>query len=598
MKKICTLALLFVFTSLIAQSDKRLKGIEEQLEAALEATKAPGFAVAVVEGDKIIYSKGFGYSDVENKVEADANTLYAIGSCTKAFTSSLLGILKYEDELSLDDNPRMYLPNLEFYNSDLNNNLIIKDLMSHRTGLPRHDAAWYLFPTTDTDSLITRLKYQEPFTGIRQEWYYNNFMFLLQGAITAEITGKTWDVNIEERFLKPLNMSRSSTTIEAMKTASNRALGYKTVDDQLKKTDFYDISSMGPAGSINSSVNDMSNWLITWLNNGKFNDKEIIPENYVIDAMSSHSVVAPNLPDEDHPDMIFANYGYGWFLTSYRGHYRVEHGGNIDGFSASTAFFPSDNFGIVVLVNQNGSALPSLVRNIIADRMLESGFSDWTSEYLEAEKKADDSEKEGQEEETTLQVVNTVPSHQLVDYTGIYENPGYGKFKIELKNDSLFAKFKVMDTYLKHYHYDVFEPLEKTEEGYEESEMGGLKFNFRSNDAGDISGLVAKVEPMVNGIVFDRTPNSIDISKDELNAYTGTFDLMGTKLKFFTMQDDKLHLFVEGQPEYELIATAPNKFSIKDLEGFKIEFIDNGSKDPDEVLMIQPNGTFKAKRDK
>lgn len=261
MKKILFFLLAAVLIpSLFAQQDKRLAGIEAEMNKILEATKAAGFAVAVVEKDKIIYAKGFGYRDYENKIPADANTLFAIGSSTKAFTSAILGQLQQEDKLSLDESPRKYIPDLEFYNDEMNNTIIIKDLMSHRTGLPRHDFSWYLFPTHDRDALIKRVVHQEPFTGVRQKWYYNNFMFLAQGVIAEKLTGKSWEDNIRERFFKPLNMTRSTVTIEEMKNASNAALGYELKDDEvISKMDYYDIAAMSPAGSINSSVNEVSN---------------------------------------------------------------------------------------------------------------------------------------------------------------------------------------------------------------------------------------------------------------------------------------------------------------------------------------------------
>lgn len=136
-------SVLFLFSILFSVTfnaqDKRLRGIEKELNKILEVTNAPGFAVAVVEGDKVVYAKGFGYRDYENKTPVDINTLFAIGSSSKAFTSAILGILRADEKLSFDDNPRLHIPELEFYNNDMNNNIIIKDLMRHSTGLPRHD---------------------------------------------------------------------------------------------------------------------------------------------------------------------------------------------------------------------------------------------------------------------------------------------------------------------------------------------------------------------------------------------------------------------------------------------------------------------------
>ena len=221
MKKLTLLTLSFLTIFSINAQDKRLKNVEKELNKILEITNTAGFAVAVVEGDKIIYAKGFGYSDYENKTPADANTLFAIGSSTKAFTSSILGLLRADDKLSFDDSPRQYIPELEFYNDNMNNNIIIKDLMRHSTGLPRHDGSWYFFPSHDKDSLLMRLKHHEPFTGIRQQWFYNNFGFLAQGVIAEHITGKSWEDNLKDYFFTPLEMTRTNSTIAEMKSVRN-----------------------------------------------------------------------------------------------------------------------------------------------------------------------------------------------------------------------------------------------------------------------------------------------------------------------------------------------------------------------------------------
>ncbi|MBN4085134.1 serine hydrolase [Flavobacteriaceae bacterium AH-315-B10] len=589
---------LFLITLSFSQTDQRLEGIEKELNKILGETHAAGFAVAVVEKEKIIYAKGFGYSDLGNKTLANANTLFAIGSSTKAFTSAILGQLRHDDKLSFDDSPIKYIPELEFYSDDMNNHIIIKDLMSHRTGLPRHDYSWYLFPTFDKDSLIQRIQYQEPFTGIRQQWYYNNFMFLVQGIIAERITGKSWEDNIRERFFKPLGMTRSNVTIDELEKSTNAAVGYQTEKDSSNtKMKYYKIAGMRPAGSINSSVNEMSNWLITWINKGKFNDKEILPEAYITEAMSSQMVIGAALPDKDIPDAHFANYGYGWMLMSYKGHYRVEHGGNIDGFSASVAFYPSDSLGIVVLANQNSSRVPGLVRNTIADRMLNVNKTNWTQRFLDAIEKAEKTEKEAKESKTSDKIENTKPSHIKQEYAGTYSHPGYGTFEINVERDSLFAQFKLMKIWLKHYHYDVFEPFEVKETGIDTTDSGPLRYNFITNNAGEISGMKSKIEPaLTEPIEFKRKPNTIDVDIKTLEKYIGEFEMSGTIIKFYIKNEDILYLFVAGQPKYELLPTAKHKFALKILDGFKLEFFEDDKGAINEVLMIQPNGSFKAKR--
>lgn len=599
MKHFYTLALFFVAIIATAQTDKRLKGVEKELNALLKATKASGFAVAVVQNDKVIYSSGFGYSDYENKTPADPNTLFAIGSSTKAFTSALLGQLSNEGKLTFNDSPLKYVPGLKFYNNDLNGSITIEDLMSHRTGLPRYDASWYLFPSHSKDSIIQRIQFMEPSAGLREKWQYNNFMFTLQGVITEKITGKSWEDNIKERFFTPLGMTRSNTGIQEMKQASNAAFGYDVEDDRIVKMDYYDIAAMSPAGSINSSANDMANWLITWVNKGKFKGTEILPESYTSEAMSSHSVVDAGLPGKEMPNTFISNYGYGWFIMSYKGQYRVEHGGNIDGFSASVAFYPSDNIGIVVLTNQNSSSLPSLARNTIADRLLDVKRTDWVDYYKkQLEKGKKQKEEVKKNEEKKQEQASSTPSHQLDSYTGLYTNSGYGTFEVSVKSDSLFAILKNNKYYLKNKYYDVFEPFEiKKNKVVMDEDSDGLYFNFSTNDAGDISGLKLKIEPTLDhAIEFKRKPKEIAVAADVLGKYAGNYEFSGMLIKVYTKSDHKLYLFISGQPEYELAATSKNMYAITALDGFKVEFITKEDGTVKEMKLHQPNGQFTAVR--
>jgi CubicO group peptidase (beta-lactamase class C family) len=576
--------------------DTRLAGLDAELQKVLETWKAPGFAVAVVEKNKIIYAKGFGYNDFEKKIPVTPNTLFAIGSCSKAFTSALLGQLRSEGKLAFEDKPSKYIPELKFFNDQMNNTIQIRDLMSHRTGLPRHDFSWYLFPSDSKDSLIQRVAYQEPFAGVREKWYYNNFMFLAQGVVAEKITGKSWEENVRERIFKPLGMERSNLSIAEMQKATDIAVGYGLKNESIiEKMDYYHIAGMAPAGSINSSANEMANWVITWINGGKFKGKEIIPSNYVSEAISSQMVIGAALPDKTNPDVHLSNYGYGWFLSSYKGHYRVEHGGNIDGFSANTSFFPSDSVGIVVLVNQNGSAVPSVVRNIISDRILKVKTTDWNKELKDRRDKVMAEQKKAAATRSSNKVKGTKPSHILAEFTGKYSHPAYGEFTITYDRDSLIANFKRMKLWLAHHHYDVFNSY-AIENGKADTTTNenSTQFQFFGNEVGEISKVAIKIEPTLAALEFKRTPAKVDISKDVLASYAGEFELGGIVVKFF-VKNTALHLIVPGQPEYELVPTGKHKFMIKGLEGFRIDFLENNGSIT-EAVFNQPNGVFKAKR--
>lgn len=578
-----------------------LASIDTLMERILKERKGAGFAVAVVNQNKILYAKGFGYRDYEQKLPVTPNTLFAIGSCSKAFTSLLIGILEKEGKLDYNKPVREYLPELKFFNNEMNNNITLRDMMCHRTGLPRHDYSWYLFNTNSRDSMLQRIQYQEPTAPLRQRWQYNNFMFLAQGVVAEKLTGQSWEKNIKEKIFTPLGMTNSNVSIQELKKSIEPALGYNLYKDSIiKKTDYYDINAMSPAGSINSNVNEMAKWVMCWINGGKVNGKEIFPATYMKEAMSSQMVVNAALPTQQRQDVFMANYGFGWSLGSYRGHYRVEHGGNIDGFSASTAFFPTDSIGIIVLANQNASAITALVRNSIADRLLKEKPIDWLGERMAADAKAKKEAKEATAKAESNQKKNTRPSHPLKDYEGLYHHPGYGTAEVMAVQDSLFLFTVDKKMWLRHYHYDVFQTFfADAKEGVDTSETDPFKIQFSMNEAGDVNTVLMQFEDELKPLEFSRKPKPKEIAKDELKKYEGTFELApGVDAKFYIKGDKTLYAFIEGQPEYELIPTDKNVFTLKALSGYSVKFDENEKGEITAVSFIQPNGTFKAPKKK
>ena len=595
MKKILIILLsILSINNAFSQLDKRLKGLDSELEKVLKKLEEPGFSVAIVENDQILYSKGFGYRDYENKIKVDSNTLFAIGSATKSFTSSLLGVLREDEKLDFEDSPIDYINELRFYNSQMNDVISIRDMMSHRTGLPRHDASWYFFPTFSKDSLVSRVKHHKPFTSVRNQWWYNNFMFMLQGVVAERITNKTWSENIKEMIFEPLGMTRSNTSIAELENSENAAFGYS---QDFKKMDYYKIAGMGPAGSINSSVNEMSKWLITWINKGEYKGKKILPPNYTEEAISSQSVVVANLPDEDNPGLHLTNYGYGWFLSSYKGHYRVEHGGNIDGFSTSAAFYPSDKVGIIVLSNQNASNTPSIVRNIISDRMLDVKKTDWLKYHFDKLKEAELIQKELDENEDSNKIKGTNPSRSMNEYQGEYTNLGYGTFDISMKNDSLFMKIPNKTFWLSHHHYDTFLPYELKNGKVNLEDESVIFITFSADQLGEIKKLSTGLEPAIEEpIYFDRKIKTIEIETSELDKYVGDFKFMKNMCKTY-LKDDVLYVFIAGQPEHKLNPIGKHLFSFEKLEGYKVKFDVSKNEKVTHISFIQPNGTFRYKKD-
>lgn len=501
MKKTVLIFLLFLILSPIhAQVDPRLRGIERQIGKILEVTNTPGCAIAIVKGDQVLYVQGFGYRDYANKLKVDANTIFPIGSTTKAFTAALIGQHRENGLLTFEESPMKYVPTLKFYNEELNNNLVVADLLSMRTGLALHDKAWSGNPLSDRDSLLRRIEYLQPANRLRTKWGYSNFSYFILGAITEKLTGKTWEENVENALFNPLQMNSSNFGVSGLKEHSNVSLGYNLSNNKIAAVDYYEIAAMSPAGSINSTAYDMGNWLLAWINKGKFKGQQILPEHYVLEAISPHAVMPRGyLPDEEFPGLYSANYGYGWIISDYKGHYRVEHGGSIDGFRASVAFFPNRELGVVVLTNQTSYEPALMIRNTIADKLLDVEKTNWVSLYLKNQEPSQLQAKTPAiraEGETTA----TIPGQQLKKFAGSYINPGYGIIKIFHEGDSLYTyfrrkKLKVAPTFT---DQDVFHATTMVYP----YRMVMPPLQFKKNKEGKISTLSIRFESELPAIEF------------------------------------------------------------------------------------------------
>ena len=562
---------------------KELKGLDEFVEMRMKEWNVPGVAIAVVRDSQVVLTKGYGWANVEGKQRVDAGTLFAIGSSSKAFTATGVMQLVDEDKVDLDEPVITYVPNLRLYNDELTNNLTVRDLLCHRSGLPRHDVAWYGSGST-REELIAKMAYLEPNAQLRETWQYQNFMFMAAGYLIEQVTGQSWEAYTQKHLFDPLQMSNSNFSVIDLQKTANRAWPYQEEEGEVKVMEYRNIDAIGPAGSINSNATEMANWLILQLNEGRFQGKQ------VISGTSLHETHKPQMvmPGDMTTDEIFySSYGLGWMITSYRGHLRVEHGGNIDGFSASVCVMPRDGIGVVVLTNMNGTALTGVIRNYIVDKMLDLEVHDWNTELLEQRNKAREASLLATEEEEDLARVNgTAPSHAPADYVGLYRHPGYGQIEVRQKDDgSLEIGLNELGfSDLVHYHYDVFKV---------ESAFGQLKFQFAYDLRGKISQLSSRLEPSLDApIVFEKLAPELALSIEALKIYEGDYEVMGVTAEV-RLHDDVLELTVPGQPTYTLVATKEHEFDLKDIEGYSVVFgLEDGA--VTSMSFIQPNGTFKA----
>lgn len=578
-------------------TDSRLKGLDTFALRVLKDWNAPGVSIAIVEKNKVIFAGGFGYRDAEKKLPVTAQTQFAIGSCTKAFTNLLLGQLVNEDKADLDKPINNYYPELVFFNDYTTQHATIRDLMTHRTGLPRHDMSWY-GSDASRDEMVHRIRYLEPNAELRSIYQYNNFMYLALGMTAAKISGRSWEENIRERILKPLNMQHTTLSVNELAKVTDRALAYKSGKKQLTVIPYRDLDAIAPAGAINSCASDMANWLITWINGGRFEGKEIIPASYRTQAISLQIPSGSGLPSKKMPGNYMNGYGLGWGIYGYQGHYLVEHSGGIDGFITSTSFFPMDSIGVFVVSNQTEPT--NIIRHFISERLLGLKVRDLNGEMVAARDKNLADPQQQENVDSARRVNGTKPSHALADYAGRYENKGYGIARLFTERDTLWidynsAKDQKITEYLEHYHYDIFRVRSLKAE---EPETETSKIRFITGTNGKVESFDVSLESAVKAQVFDKLPEVKTVAADVLKSYTGEFELGNMLTRIYIKGENTLMLFIAGQPDYELVPLGNDLFDFKILPGFQARFERNAKGEVDVLSVLQPNGTFKAKRKK
>jgi CubicO group peptidase (beta-lactamase class C family) len=563
-----------------------LADFDDFVTAAMKAWNVPGLAMAVVKDGEAVYLKGFGYRDVEQQLPVTPDTLFAIGSCSKAFTTFVMGTLVDEGKLDWETPVRTYIPWFKLYDPFATERITPRDLVTHRSGLPRHDAVWYNNLGASREELVRRLAYLEPSADLRAKWQYNNLMFLTAGYLVETITGKPWEDAVRDRVFGPLGMKDSNFSVLDSQKAADFAWPYREKDDQLERIPFRVITNVGPAGSINSSVRDMAQWLKVQSGGGKLDGQAVIKASTLADIQTPH--MATGQPAE-RPEISAGDYGLGWMIDVYRGHKRVHHGGGIDGFISQVQVLPQDGLGIVVLTNSE-TGLSTIVAQTALDRLLKLDPIDWNGEALARRAKGKAARLEAKEKKETARVPGTSPSHALADYAGEYRHPGYGTLSVALREDKLEATYNGITAPLGHWHYDVFTTLEAKDDV-----MADTKFNFRTDMSGQIASVEAPMEPAVKDIVFVKQPDARLSDPAYLQRFTGEYELAGLVAKV-GLKGNTLTLRVPGQPEYELVPGLGGLFHLKEVTVIQLRFLMDDAGNVTGLESRQPEGVYTAKK--
>lgn len=436
------------------------RGIPADFDAtvarAMATFKVPGLAVAVVKNDSVIFAKGYGVRALGAPEPVTPHSLFAVGSTSKAFTVAVLQQLEQEGKLKLDDPATQYLPSLQLYDPYVTRELTVRDLVTHRSGLPTANAVWYGTPYS-REEILRRLRYRKPSASFRSTWQYQNEMFLAAGQVIAAVDGRSWDDAVKARLFTPLGMRASGTSVRELATMPDVAQPHLERDGTVRRIPYRNIDNIAPAGSINSSVHDMAQWIRFQLAKGKWDGRQLLNEAAFDDARRPYMAM-PSSPFSEltAPGAQLVSYGMAWMLYGWNGRTIVEHSGGIDGMTAEVALVPEERLGLVILANLSTVA-PQVLQSYLLDSFFGAPKRDWTGEVstkMAALEKAGADAMAKAERERTKDSRPTLP---LTAYAGTYADSLYGDVVVREANGALQLTFLGnREARLEHWQYDTF----------------------------------------------------------------------------------------------------------------------------------------------
>lgn len=458
------LFILFVFPVLIfAQNlDAKLAEIDAYANQVMNDWHQPGMAIAIVKDGKTVFAKGYGAREIGKAEKVDENTLFAIASNSKAFTTAALSILIDEGKIGGWDDPvSKYLPGFRLYDPYVSENLTIRDIVSHRVGLDTFsgDLLWYETTYTN-DEILNRVKYLKPVRGFRAGFGYQNLMFIAAGKIIENVSGMKWQDFIRQRILNPLGMTNVKTSVKDYKTGDNVAVPHNESGGTLRALPQGVVDSAAGAVRINASVADLSKWLRLQLNMGEFEGKRIYSEKNAWE-MWQPAVILPisQAAAKANPTRHFNTYALGWNAYDYQGKKIVNHGGGLDGMLSKTVLIPEDKVGFVVLTNGEFPVY-NIMQQKILDVLLDAPKRDYNAEALKRDEASKRADAEEIKKVDAARVPNTKPSLALANYAGNYTDQLYGDATVAEENGHLVLRFVQSPNFvadLEHWNYDTFQ---------------------------------------------------------------------------------------------------------------------------------------------
>lgn len=484
---------------------KRIPGnvdkLDPTIEPMLRAARIPGAAIAVVADGKAIFAKGYGYRDLAAKLPMTAETIYPIASTTKAINATLLGMLVDEGRLAWDAPVQRYLPSFRLGNALTSAQVTLRDLVTMRTGLPRHDWVWIANPSNRSD-LVDRLRHLELSAGFRERYQYNNLTVTTAGHVAEIVTGQSWENLVQQRLFEPLGMSRTGFTRPATGNVTRTYLENTRREVVLSQNLAGQITAPS-GGAVHSTVADMARWMLFNLNRGKVGEYSLIEPRTLAEIHSPQMIVGRTDPSAPTPG---APYAMGWFVDTYNGCARLSHGGYHHDVNSEVMLFPEEDMGVVTFSNFGPLRLARLLGQQAFDRIMGFESAQTLEESLaQYEKKIEETQRRNT---SVRRVAGTSPSHALSDYTGIYRHAGYGEVEIGQHGKALILRRYGLELSLEHWHYDVWVVADNElfpihmPHAFDRAS----RIVFETSADGEIGAVSIPLEPAVSPIRFAKRP--------------------------------------------------------------------------------------------
>ncbi|MFE0500166.1 serine hydrolase [Lysobacter soli] len=430
----------------------QLQDFDAYVEGVRKQFDVPGIAVAVVKDGQVVLERGFGVREMNKPAQVDANTLFAIASNTKAFTAASLSILADEGKLSLDDRVIDHLPWFRMSDAYVTQEMRVRDLLAHRSGLGLGAGDLLYWPGTDytTEDVARRLK-DVPLAGsFRGQYAYDNILYGVAQLVIEQASGQSYAQFLQQRIFAPLGMRDTRFNSDALRPRDNVATGHA-------KADFKDLQpaprmtwhNVSGAGGIYSSVHDMSRWMNMQLAGGTFTDAKGTQQRLFSEERQQEmwSVITPipipkpAVPELEAAKPNFLGYGEGWTLSDYRGRKLVSHTGGWPGMVSRVTLVPQQKLGVIVLTNAEVGGAFNAVTMRVLDAFLDAPRTDWTAAYAAALAKSKDKSDEDWRKHVEARAANAPPSRPLSAYARTYRDPWYGDIVVEQAKDGLVMRF-------------------------------------------------------------------------------------------------------------------------------------------------------------